>query len=196
MEETSEISEIVRKLKSTDFRLIAIDGIDGSGKSRLASKIANKLGYVHINVDDYLEKHRGGFLGHIKYDLLKTKIENIGAPIIIEGVCLLAVLKKLSKDPDLLIYIKRMSDYGWWRDEGICDVSEDIDEFISKEINDLKKFCEIEAKMEGNELDPEEYKIPALREEIIRYHHKFRPHKKANIAFYVSTTNKANAAGS
>lgn len=196
MEETSEISEIVRKLKSKHFRLIAIDGVDGSGKSRLASKLANKLGYVHINLDDYLEKHRGGFLGHIKYELLKTKMENIEVPIIIEGVCLLAVLKKLKKDPDLLIYVKRMSDDGWWRDEGICEVSKDIHEFISKEINGLKKFSELEAKMEGKELDPEECKIPELREEIIRYHHEFRPHKKANIVFKVSTANKANAADS
>ena len=196
MEETSEISEIVTKLKSRDFRLIAIDGVDGSGKSRLASKLANKLGYVHINLDDYLEKHRGGFLGHIKYELLKIKMENIKLPVIIEGVCLLAVLRNLKKDPDLLIYIKRMSDDGWWRDEAICEVSEDIDEFVSKEENDLKKFCELEAKMEGKKLDPEECKIPELREEIIRYHYEFRPHKKANIVFNLLTANKANAADS
>lgn len=148
----------------------------------MASKLANKLGYVHINLDDYLQKHRGDFLGHIKYEILKTKIENIEVPIIIEGVCLLAVLKKLKKNPDLLIYIKRMSDDGWWRDEAICEVNEDIDEFFSKEENNLKKFCQLEAKMEGKELDPEECKIPELREEIIRYHHEFRPHKKANVA--------------
>ena len=196
MEETSETSEIATKLKSKDFRLIAIGGVDGSGKTILASKLANMLGYVHINLDDYLEKHRGGFLGHIKYELLKTKIENIEVPIIIEGVCLLAVLKNLKKDPDLLIYIKSMSDYGRWRDEAICEVIEDIDEFISKEENDLIKFCELEAKMEGKELDPDECKIPELREEIIRYHHEFRPHKKANIVFNLSSANKANAADS
>ena len=173
MKETSEISEIVRKLKSANSRLIAVDGIDGSGKSTLASKLASNLSSAHLNLDDYLEKNRGSFVEYIKYDLLKTKMESVDGPIVIEGVCLLAVLRKLKKDPDLLIYIKRMSDYGWWRDEEICDVTEDIDEFISKEKDDLSKFAEAMAKIEGKEFNPKECNIPELREEIIRYHYEF-----------------------
>lgn len=183
MHETLEISEILKKLRSDQFRLIGIDGTHGVGKSTLARQITSELCYNHINLDDYLEKNRGYFVKHIQYDLVRIKIENTTAPTIIEGVCLLAVLEQLKMTPDLLIYIKRISHNGLWRDEDKYDLSESIDGCIAKEKALLQKFIEIIARNEGKAVGPKDYALPELVEEIIRYHHNFKPHRKANIIY-------------
>jgi uridine kinase len=163
MQETSEISEIVASLKTTKFRLTGIDGTDGSGKSTLAKHLSSQLGFAHINLDDHLEKNRGQFVKYIKYDQVKGEIDKAKQPIVIEGVCLLAAIENLTDPLGILIYVKRVSDYGMWYDKEDCEVNEDIDEFI------------IRKKSGGS--------IPALTEEIIRYHYKYKPYEKAGIIY-------------
>ena len=183
MEKTSDLLEITRRLKSKEFELIVIDGVDGSGKSTLANILAKDLGYLHINLDDYLEKNRGTYVEYIKYDLLKNKILSTSLPILLEGACVLSVLRNLEIDHDFLIYNKRMLNFGRWRDEELWDVTGNIDDFIAKETFELRKFSEVDANIEGEEFDQETCNIPAFREELIRYHHDFKPHKNADIIF-------------
>ena len=190
MEEKSNPSEILKILKKNNYRLIAIDGVDGSGKSSLSKNISEELGYFHINLDEYLEKNRGNFVKYIKYEVLENKIQSIKKPIIIEGVCVLAVLKNLGMRPDYLIYIKRMSEFESWKDEHLCDVKVDINAFIENENLELKKFSEAMSNIEGEEFNPENSNIPKLREEIIRYHYEFKPHKNANLVYKKLTANK------
>jgi len=164
MKETSDVSEIVAILKTTALGLIGIDGKDGSGKSTLAKDLSEQLGYAHINLDDYLEKNRGQFVEYVKYDQVKEAIGKAKEPVIIEGVCLLAVMEHLSDSPDISIYVKRVADYGMWYDKEDCDINEDIDEFIRR-------------KNSGG------CTIPPLIEEIIRYHNKYKPHKRADLIY-------------
>lgn len=182
MHETSELSEILKILRATKPRLIGIDGVDGSGKSTLALSLSKELGWPHIDLDNYLDKNLGQYVNHIYYDTVQGRLDDAKEPIIIEGVCLLAILKKLQRSPDMLIYIKRVSDYGSWRDEDDCHVTENIDEFINKKKQELKKFMRIEAHIEGkaasNDVD-----FPELDEEIIRYHYCYRPYEKAHIIY-------------
>jgi len=190
MEEKSNPSEILEILKKNNYRLIAIDGVDGSGKSSLSKNLSEELGYRHINLDDYLEKNRGNFVKYIKYQVLENEIQRTKKPIIIEGICVLAVLKNLGLRPDYLIYIKRMSEFEIWKDEDLCDVEVDIDAFIENENLELQKFSEVMSNIEGEKFNPENSKIPRLREEIIRYHYEFKPHKHANLVYKKLTANK------
>lgn len=183
MMETSKISEVVEKLKSGVFRLIGIDGADGSGKSTLASQLASELGFVHLNLDDYIERNQGLFVPHIKYDEVRRQIDRAEEPVVLEGVCLLAILYKLSMQPDLFIYVKRISSHGYWHDEDDCDVQGNIDELIAVKKEELLKFGQAEASIEGREFNPSECKFPELDEKLIRYHHEFMPHKKAEVIF-------------
>jgi len=183
VKETSKSLEISKELKRKNVSLIVVDGVDGSGKSTLAGKIAKDLSCLHINLDDYLEKKRGSFVKYIKYNLLKNEIDGANISIIIEGVCVLAVLRNLNINSDFLIYIKRMSNYGLWLDEDLCDVDEDIDDFIENQNLEHLKFCEANATIEGKEFDPKNCNIPKLTEEIIRYHFEFRPQEIADIIF-------------
>lgn len=113
---------------------------------------------------------------------VRSELDKAKEPIIIEGVCLLAVLERLQRRLDTLIYVKRVSDYGSWRDEEDCDVTEEIDEFMNKKREELRKFVRMEAHIEGKDA-PNDVDFPELAEEIIRYHYGYRPHEKADIIY-------------
>lgn len=182
MKETSETSEILEILRTMRPCLIGIDGVDGSGKSSLASLLSTELGWSHINLDDYVEKNLGRYVNHIHYDEVRNKLNNTEEPIIIEGVCLLAVLERLERHMDLLIYVKNVAHYGRWYDEEDCAVSEDIEDFMNRKKEDLQRFVGVEASIEGKE-PPSGVVFPELTEEIIRYHHKYTPHERADIVY-------------
>lgn len=183
MIETSEITQISTRLKSGKFRLIGIDGKEGSGKSTLASQLVKIFGFCHINLDLYLDKNRGGFVEHIRYDLLQAELKYLTKPIIIEGVCLLAVLQKLNRVHDMLIYVKRMDDKNTWDDESECDVHGDIEQFISNRKDWFLSIMKEKAKIKDEFFNPVNGNIPELNEEIIRYHFKFKPHLNADIIY-------------
>lgn len=177
------LPDLLNEIRQKNAEIILIDGGDGSGKSTLASEITKSISAAHINLDDYLDKNRGNFVGFIKYDLLKKKIEDSRAPIIIEGVCALSVINKLQQKFDLHIYVKRMSDFGFWSDDNLFDVDEDVEDFIAEKNNDHRKFCETMAQIEGERYDPEETTIPKITEELIRYHYEFKPQETADIIY-------------
>jgi len=182
MLETLNISEIVTILKTTGIYLIGIDGRDGSGNSKLASLISQELGCPHVNIDDLVDKNCGQYVNYIHYDRLLMELDDAKGPMIIEGVCLLAVLERMDRNLDMLIYIKRVSGYGMWRDEDDYNISEDIDHFMNKKKEEFQKFVEIDAYIEGEDTSGVS-NFPRFTEEIIRYHHKYRPHEKADIIY-------------
>ena len=183
MYETSDISKIVTRMKTANLRIVGIDGVDGSGKSTLAEVLSQELDYIHLNVDDYLEENRGHFVKCVKYEAVQSQVDQAKKPVIIEGVCLLAVFQRLQRKPDMFIYVKRVSDDDRWRDKDDCDVTENIDKFMEKKKGDLQKFLWAEASIEGRDFNAKDHEFPSLDEEIIRYHHKFKPHKKADIIY-------------
>lgn len=183
MFETAEFNEITTRLKTENFSLIGIDGKNGSGKTKLASQLASELGYRHINLDSKLHKNRGNFINNIKYDELLAELKDLDRPVIIEGVCLLAVLENLYKRLDMLIYVKLVEDNGKWADENECDVHGDLDEFIAKLKDESETLMKEWARIKGKEFDTIEGVIPELEEEVIRYHHKYKPHVIADIVY-------------
>ncbi|MFH1624647.1 MAG: hypothetical protein ABID54_05760 [Pseudomonadota bacterium] len=183
MKVTQNVLDIVDEIKRRNAYYIFIDGCDGSGKSTLANEIAQKLTLLHINLDDYLEKNRGNFVDFIKYDLLKNEIDNSNCPVIVEGVCVLAVAQKLQINCDVHIYVKRMSDYGAWKDDDLYNEAKDVDAFLAEQNTQHRKFCEAMAQIEGEKYDPENTTIPKLTEELIRYHYEFKPQETADIIY-------------
>lgn len=183
MIKTSDSGKISDHLRTANGRLIGIDGINGVGKTTLSIKLAAELGCTHINLDDYVVKNRGTFVEHIKYDELRSVIHTAHAPVIIEGICLLAVLEKLQRKVDILVYVRRISEFGLWRDETKCDIVGNVDELLSYEKDTHRKFCEAEAHIEGKDFDPKACDIPPLVEEVIRYHHRFAPYGQADMIY-------------
>ena len=139
--------------------------------STFAAALANALGICHLNLDDFLVKKQGGFLTHLKYDEIKHKISDLDC-FVIDGVCLLNVLEEIDTPVDCLVYVKRMC-HGLWADEGDCEVSEEVEEYIKKEKETIRLI-------ERSETTPNTL---GLVEEIIRYHDKYKPQQQTEL-FY------------
>jgi broad-specificity NMP kinase len=102
--------------------VIGIDGVDGCGKSTLASLIAERLGWNVVSVDDYLEQDRDTYVAHVRTSDLRAQTAN-ATPTIVEGVCVLAVCQAANLPLDLLVYVKRVRADGSWLDEDECDTA-------------------------------------------------------------------------
>ncbi len=188
----TEIEKLITFFKNelnNNVRIIAIDGIDGSGKSYLTTKLAPILNAIHINLDDFLISNKGGFLKFIKYSelakrLSKTMQSNCIA--IVEGVCVLQVLEKIEISPQIHIYIKEVDKGGFWL-KGIKYYHyENWDSYHEKENYALKKSRSLEKFFRKNELECDEYSLLRDRD---KYHFDYKPHLSADIIFERIVTN-------
>ena len=102
-EQVSHLTELRRYTRNRRFRLLAIDGPPGSGKTYAAQYLANELQTPCIHVDDFLVEHKGGYVNYIRYDDLEVALAD--GPAIIEGVCLLEILERIGASADLFIYV-------------------------------------------------------------------------------------------
>jgi hypothetical protein len=146
--------------------LVGIDGKDGSGKSRLADLLSERLRCPVVHLDDLLSGAGGGFVGRVNTTLLQRQLELRSSLLLAEGVCLLQVLESIGFKPDFLIYVKRTGIHGQWQDETDCDYPGTIQELI-----------ELRAR-EG--MPP----MPRLEAEVIAYHLAYRPHLQADHVYF------------
>lgn len=140
--------------------VIGIDGIDGVGKTPLARGLQKAIGGTVISLDDFIEKNQGGYVRFLKLSELGHALAGSERPVIVEGVCLLAVLEQMPVQLALLIYVKRIGDHGVWYDKTKYDPEEPVEEILAKYYH-------------GG--------ITQFREEIIRYHAEYRPSQRATI---------------
>lgn len=173
--EVATPQDLATCLREGSYRRVGIDGVDGCGKTTLAKTLAAQLKIPLISVDDYLNKKRGSYLEHLRYENLKWTF-HAQSPCIMEGVCLLQVLKFAGLDIDTLVYVKRMR-HGLWSDERECDIDEDVDAFLEEE----KELAEMLSTSKADQSDQSSSEFPSLAEEIIRYHASYRPFENATF---------------
>lgn len=105
-----EVAELAGVVSVLSDPLVAIDGVDGSGKTTLAKRLSATSGWNRVDLDDHLEGDRRPFVEQIRFDALEKAIEP--RPIIVSGIHMLEVLNRVGVRPDFLIYVIRMSDTG------------------------------------------------------------------------------------
>jgi hypothetical protein len=93
--------------------LIAIDGVDGVGKSTLARYLAWQLGMPVVETDMFLNSETEGLV-YREGELLAAIQSRFAAdrPVIIEGVRVLHLLKALKLDVDFLTWVEMESRSG------------------------------------------------------------------------------------
>ena len=100
------IGDINRSLGNWHRYLIAIDGRDGSGKSRLARLLAFNLDMPMIETDLFIQPRQG--IPIYRYIELKNAIEarlQLDRPVIIEGILVLEMLNQIALKHDYLVYV-------------------------------------------------------------------------------------------
>ena len=150
--------------------VIAIDGFQASGKTTLASTLAEKLNMPLISADDYLLKNQGAFFEYLQLEKVSAALRR-HERCIFEGVCCLKILQAVDTDANLLIYVKRMAIWGW------ADESE-LESFGSVS-NSTTESSPLITEMQ----DPLQINIHNLWKEVVLYHSQYRPHEVANLVY-------------
>lgn len=174
-------NDALKDIESNRLQLVSVDGKCGSGKSALADYIIKDTGFIHIDLDDdkYLHQNKCGYVEFIKYEILENdliRLKNSKKVIIVNGICILKILDKIKIQPELKIYVKRLSLYGYWYDGNYFDYSRSAVEIIQEEEEANMRF------IEGTQVKEYEYRKTILHE-LIRYHFEYKPDLTAQILY-------------
>ena len=94
---------------------------------------------------------------------------------IVEGICVREVLTRLGVAPGISIYVKDLGGSGIWFAGEDFDPAKDVEEVL----DELATFNE---KM-PSEIGGGKREVASADEEIIRYHHRYRPHLISDAIF-------------
>ena len=170
------------KCREHGARVFGIDGVEGSGKSTTANELHSAVGWSVLHVDDFLNRDRGSYLPHLRTLSLANCVRESRSPILVEGVCLLAVAAAAAFKLDVHIYIKRFSEYGYWLDEADCAFQGSAELRIAQLEVECAPLVRLLAEPGAAEQQDQDT-IPELNKEIIRYHGQYQPASSANIIY-------------
>ncbi|MDT9002487.1 hypothetical protein RQP53_24660 [Paucibacter sp. APW11] len=115
----SSLQDALRQLPRGS--LVGLDGFMSSGKTHLATALAESLGGMAIHTDDLVEDGDESlpYLGRLDLAKLKAILSGPAADavlILVEGICLRETLGSLGIDPAAFVYVKRIAQNGLWHD--------------------------------------------------------------------------------
>jgi len=99
---------VLAALDSWHGFLIALDGVDGAGKSQLGRYLSWQLQMPVIETDLFLVQGAGLSYRIGELENLVQQRLNRDKPVIIEGVCLLRLLTVLEIKPDYLVWVDQV----------------------------------------------------------------------------------------
>lgn len=175
----SDINVAIEKLNVSHPKLIGIDGIDGIGKTTMATKLASELQYQVISIDDYLNKNQGSYYKHIDFAKLKEDILTRNQ-VIVEGILLTRILNKIDVKCDFYIYATN----NFW----VYEWSEEFDGIYSlMPLEDIVSHAEelTNKIVKATESHPKIYKMSEYVKDIYTYSYKYRPWSNADMVFQI-----------
>lgn len=189
IESINEIEkDIFKKLADIEGQsiIISIDGKDGSGKSHLALCLCcRNENFIYFDLDThYWSSKKLPYVENIDYEILKNNIHNTLSDneiVVIDGVCMLSILEKLSLNPTIAIYIKKVNDSGWWIDGKEFNYDLDLEEVFENKREVSRKWSELEGFDQNRDL--KSVTDIDISYEIIRYHFRHKPDKNADIIY-------------
>ncbi|MFA5997703.1 MAG: hypothetical protein WC791_04450 [Candidatus Paceibacterota bacterium] len=176
----NQIQEIINKLVEIKPSIVVIDGEDGVGKTHvIAPLMANALDAHIFSIDNYLDNNKGGYVDFVDYEKLKQDISNVkdSKPVVLEGLMMLLVVKKLGMVADYFLYVGSISWVEEWLGDG-GNYEKPLNNVISKienNVNLISKLINSTA----------EWKMPKPREEIYQYTYNYKPFENAQAVLIV-----------
>jgi hypothetical protein len=162
-----DVAELAGLVSEVPDPLVAIDGVDGAGKTTLAGKLSATLGWPTVDLDDHIGPKGRSYVDQVLFDDLAKAIRP--RPVIFAGIHMLEVLDKVGAHPDFLIYVVRMSGGG----------QPSHLELIYRDIApEMSEGQDIPMRLYGVTVTP-------LRRRLFPYMDQWRPVTKADIVFAV-----------
>lgn len=180
--------EIFKKLAGIEGQpnIISIDGKDGSGKTHLALCLCcRNENFIYFDLDThYWSSKKLPYVENIDYEMLKNNIRNTLSDkeiVVIDGVCTLSILDKLSLNPTIAIYIKKIDNLGWWIDGKEFNYDLDLEKVLENKREVSRKWSELEGFDQNR--DVKSVTDTDISYDIIRYHFRHKPDKNADIIY-------------
>ncbi len=179
---------LCRVLENNGPKIISMDGKDGAGKTDLSKYLAAELNLCHLELDDkYLIRDKGAYVKYIKYEILAVDIERMipKQSIIIDGICMLAILEKLGLKSDLKIYVKKVIKIingSIWIDGNDYNYSQGVDKVLEEKNRQVQLIENMTANSEGRKSIKIDVR-KSVSTEILKYHFGFQPDITADIIF-------------
>lgn len=153
--DTTHLSRLLIE-RFPQFRVAAVDGWTGVGKTALAYKLAHQLGCAFYDLDaDANAPGVTEFMTPERLAKARKNLQTHSAPTIVSGVLIRSFLASIDIEIDANIYVKRISPWGW------------TDEDQTNSLAYINSFG-----------------TPSrLTLEIFEYHQKFMPHRNADFIF-------------
>jgi hypothetical protein len=102
----TDYQDLLQDLRRRAPRIIGIDGELGAGKTTLAERLSAALLCPCVHLDSFLIPGQASYLPSIQYGRLAAALAGVTGTVIIEGVCLLAVLEQLALAADYLVFVE------------------------------------------------------------------------------------------
>lgn len=174
---------IASMLSHGDSKVIALDGLDGAGKTTLAKDLVEHFNGAHIAVDDYLNEGQRAYVKFIDLESLKTSVDDAlltSSAVIVDGICALEILRRINVSADIHVYVKQLSSDGSWL-RGLRVYREDLSiaEMIEQKHETARNATELPPELGGTS----EFLVDRMDIELIQYHYRFKPHKDADVVF-------------
>tara|TARA_R110002020_G_scaffold161283_3_gene346237 strand:- start:2729 stop:3121 length:393 start_codon:yes stop_codon:yes gene_type:complete len=117
-----------------------------------------------VSVDDFLTGNRR-YIEGIDYNRLASVVRVTPQPMVIEGCCLLEVAKRLGEVVDLHVYVRRVTEHGFWHDR---DVGEgEMLEYVIRHNRTVARAAQVG--------------FSNLDRDLALYHAEFRPYRSADL---------------
>jgi hypothetical protein len=159
MEEITDYNALRPRIRASGVNaVVGIEGFCGSGKSYLADRLGRDLiESVVVHTDDYAtgDDETVPYVDRIDYRRLRHAVSSASGMVIVDGICLRPIMRRLGLTPALFVYVKCISVTGLWHD-GLH----------------LEDFAD----------DPRNQHHEPHRSDF-RYHSDERPHERADIAY-------------
>jgi len=99
-------------LRADSFSLVAVDGASAAGKTHLATQLLGDLGVRSFELDAHLRTEGPSYPDRVNIGELQSALADArsdGSPILVAGICVLAVLRRAAATPGIHLYIQRLS---------------------------------------------------------------------------------------
>jgi cytidylate kinase len=139
-----EYEQVVNALKPVLFdlppKIVAIDGLNGTGKTTLARYLSHKFNCSLVETDMFMVQAAVDYRFEEMKILIKGRLTR-KRPVFIEGVAILRTLKKIDLSPDFHIY---------WENVDSNDLGIDREDELGSELQKYIQECSPDSKANLN----------------------------------------------